>query len=64
MLLACPSARVFLPGSGLSHHALGREAVGVSAGRRFFALCLRGGYSPCDLVFAGLLSGVLVEQPF
>ena len=30
----------------------------------FFALCLRGGSSPCDLVFAGLLSGVLVEQPF
>ena len=63
MLLACPAAHVFLPGSGLSH-VLVREAVGVSAGRRFFALCLRGGSLPCVLVFAGLLSGVLIEHPF
>ena len=40
------------------------EAVGVSAGRRFFALCLRGGSSPSDLAFSSLLSGLLVGQVF
>ena len=44
-MFACPSARVFLPGGGLSH-VLVCEVVGVSAGRRFFALCLRGGSTP------------------
>ena len=29
-------------------------------GRRFFARCLRGGYSPCDLLFACVLSSSLV----
>ena len=62
-MFAGPPARVFLPGSGLSH-VLVCEVVGVSAGRRFFALCLRGGSSPCDLVLAGVLSSLLVEQPF
>ena len=47
-MFAVPSARVFLPGSGLSHVLVCE--VGVPAGRRFFALCLRGGSSLCDLV--------------
>ena len=40
------------------------KAVGVSAGRRFFALCLRGGSSPSNLAFSGVLSGLLFEQVF
>ena len=56
------TAHVFVPGSGL-RHVFVCEAVGVSAGRRFFVLCLRGGSSPSDLSFSGVLIGLLVEQP-
>ena len=61
-MFAYLSARVFVPGSGL-HHVFVCEAVGVSAGRRFFALCLRGSSSPSDLLFPGVLISLLVEQP-
>ena len=61
-MFACLSAHEFVPGSGLRHVCV-CEAVGVSAERRFFALCLRGGSSPSDLSFSGVLIGLLVEQP-
>ena len=45
-------------------HARACEAVGLSAGRRFFALVSRGGSSPCTLLFARKLRGRLLSSPF
>ena len=53
----------FVPRCSLAH-VCACAVVGFFAGRRFFALCSRGGSSPCSLLFAGELCACILPSPF
>ena len=58
-----PVCLCFLPGSGLAYLGAFR-AVGLFAGRRFFALCLRGGLRPATFRLLVCLAVLLFEPPY
>ena len=57
-----PICPCFLPGSGLAYLGAFR-AVGLFGGRRFFALCLRGGLRPATFRLLVCLAVLLFEPP-
>ena len=53
----------FVPRCSLAH-VCACAVVGFFAGRRFFALCSRGGSSACALLFVGELCACILPSPF